>query len=64
MDFLAKFLRFPMITVAAINGHAYAGGLMFAFAHDYRIMNEDFGNLCLSEIKFGIGLAPGMNAIC
>ena len=64
MSFLARFVTLPMVTVAAINGHAYAGGLMFALAHDYRLMNRDFGNLCLSEIKFGIFLPPGMNAIC
>ena len=37
---------------------------MLALAHDYRIMNQDAGNLCMSEIKYGIFLPPGMMSVC
>lgn len=37
---------------------------MLALCHDYRIMNQDKGNLCMSEIKYGIYLAPGMMSVC
>ena len=47
-----------------LNGHTYAAGLFLALSHDFRIMNKDFGNLCVSEIKFGMSIPPGMNAIC
>ena len=38
--------------MAVINGHAVAGGLAFALAHDFRIMHTD-ANVGLSEIKNG-----------
>jgi enoyl-CoA hydratase/carnithine racemase len=60
---LGRLLCFPVPTIAAINGHAFAGGFMLAFAHDYRIMRTDRGFLCLPEIDLGMGLLPGMNAI-
>ena len=50
--------------MAVINGHAYAGGLMFALMHDFRIMANGKGRLCLSELKIGFPLPPGYNAYC
>jgi len=41
-------LRVP--TVAALNGHAYAGGAVFALACDYRIMRSDRGWICFNEV--------------
>ena len=32
-----------MPTIALLNGHAFAGGLMLAMHHDYRIMNPSKG---------------------
>ncbi|RKP23473.1 enoyl-CoA hydratase/isomerase [Syncephalis pseudoplumigaleata] len=60
---LRRMLTFPMPTVAAINGHAFAGGLMFAMAHDYRVMRSDRGFLCLNEIDMPAPLTPGMLAV-
>lgn len=37
---------------------------MFALAHDYRIMNKDAGKLCLSEIKYGFHVPPGLMSLC
>ncbi len=60
---LARMLCFPAITVAAINGHAFAGGGMLALAHDYRVMREDRGYFCLPEIDLGMPLTEGMTAL-
>ena len=49
-----------MPTIALINGHAFAGALMTAVAHDYRIMNPERGYLCLNEVDFGAPLRPAM----
>jgi enoyl-CoA hydratase/carnithine racemase len=59
----ARVLAFPRITVAAINGHAFAGGLMLALAHDLRVMRADRGFLCLPEIDLRLNLQPGMTAL-
>lgn len=59
----ARVLAFPRITVAAINGHAFAGGLMLALAHDLRVMRSDRGYACLPEIDLHLSLQPGMTAL-
>ncbi|KAJ1342571.1 hypothetical protein BSLG_002888 [Batrachochytrium salamandrivorans] len=60
---LHKLLTFRMPTVAAINGHAFAAGLMFALAHDYRVMRSDRGFLCMNEVDMPSPLTPGMTSI-
>lgn len=52
-----------MPTIALLNGHAFAGGLMTAMHHDYRIMNPSKGYICLNELDFGVPLMPAMSAI-
>ncbi|PFH61405.1 hypothetical protein XA68_17457 [Ophiocordyceps unilateralis] len=58
-----RFLTYPMPTIALINGHAFAGGLMLATAHDYRLAPRNRGYLCLNELLFGAPLKPAMAAI-
>lgn len=60
---LARVLAFPAVTVAAINGHAYAGGAMLAMACDFRVMRADRGYLCLPEIDLGMAFTDGMAAL-
>ena len=60
---LGRILTFPAITVAAVNGHAFAAGAMFATAHDFRVMREDRGYWCLPEVDLGLPLTPSMNAV-
>ncbi len=59
----ARVLGLPMLTAAAINGHAFAAGAMLALAHDYRVMRNDRGYFCLPEIDIDIPFTPGMNAL-
>lgn len=60
---LARTLAFPTPTVAAIPGHAFAGGAMFALAHDFRVMRADRGYFCLPEVDINIPFTPGMAAL-
>jgi enoyl-CoA hydratase/carnithine racemase len=59
----ARMLCFPTATVAAMNGHAFAGGGMLALAHDFRVMRADRGFFCLPEIDLKMPLTPGMTAL-
>lgn len=59
----ARILEAPFPTVAAVNGHAFAGGAMFALAFDQRVMREDRGFWCVNEVLLGMDLTPGMGAL-
>lgn len=51
--FEAAFL-FPRPLVAAINGHAIAGGAILACCTDHRVMAEDSGKVGLAEMRVGV----------
>ncbi len=59
----ARILEAPFPTVAAVNGHAFAGGAMFVLAFDQRVMRDDRGFWCVNEVLLGMDLTPGMGAI-
>lgn len=60
---LARVLAMPLPTVAAVQGHAFAGGGMLALAHDFRVMRADRGFFCLPEVNINIPFSRGMSAL-
>ena len=50
---------FPKPLVAALNGHAIAGGCMLALTCDKRLMAEGRNLISLNEITFGASLLAG-----
>ncbi|KAL2020796.1 hypothetical protein VTK56DRAFT_7994 [Thermocarpiscus australiensis] len=58
-----RVLTYPLPTVALLPGHAFAGGLMLAMHHDYRVMDPSRGFACVNELEFGVPLKPAMSAI-
>lgn len=51
---LHDLVSFPKPLIAAINGHAPAGGCVLAMCCDYRFMAEGQGRIGLNEVPVGI----------
>ena len=58
-----RLYTFPRPVVAALNGHAVAGGCMLALACDRRIMSAGPGKISLNEITFGSSVFAGCVAM-
>lgn len=59
----ARLLALPVITVTAVQGHAFAAGAMLTLAHDFRVMRSDRGFWCLPEVDIDMSFTAGMSAL-
>jgi enoyl-CoA hydratase/carnithine racemase len=59
----ARTLTFPRPTVAAINGHCFAAGAMWALSHDFRVMRSDRGFFSMPEVDIRIPFTDGMASL-
>jgi enoyl-CoA hydratase len=50
----SQLFVFPLPMVAAVNGHAIAGGCVMAAAADYRLMSRGKGRIGVPELRVGI----------
>ncbi len=55
-NYLFHIASLPIPTVALINGHAIGGGLLSAFACDYRIAQPGDYKLVLEQLSLGLSL--------
>jgi enoyl-CoA hydratase len=51
---MLRVFTFPRPVVAAIGGHAVAGGAILALACDVRVMGERTGRFGLNEVRLGV----------
>lgn len=51
---LRRLFTWPSPVIAAINGHAIAGGCILAAACDRRVMNGDGGKIGVTELMVGV----------
>lgn len=60
VDLCARMIRTPKPLIAAVNGHALAGGAVLALSCDERVMAEGEYGFGLNEINLGMPVTPGM----
>ncbi|NRQ40627.1 enoyl-CoA hydratase/isomerase family protein [Nonomuraea sp. NN258] len=62
-ELLARVLTLPLVTVGALQGHAFAAGAMLSLTLDFRVMRADRGYWCLPEADINLPFSPGMSAL-
>jgi enoyl-CoA hydratase len=55
----AAVFEFPKPVVAAVNGHAVAGGCVLACAADRKLMAREAGRIGVTELKVGVPFPAG-----
>jgi enoyl-CoA hydratase len=53
-EFMRAVLTYPKPVIAAVNGHAIAGGCILVAACDHRIMTEGQGRIGVPELAVGV----------
>lgn len=60
---MRRMLFYPLITIAALTGHAFASGAIFSCCFDFRYMRSDRGFVCWPEVDLNIPFMPYMTAV-
>ncbi|TIA83330.1 hypothetical protein E3P92_01790 [Wallemia ichthyophaga] len=62
--FILRLSSFPLPTIAAVNGHAFAMGFVLALCCDYIVgKSNGRGWFCMNENEFASNIPPGMLSV-
>ncbi len=53
---MLRLFKSPRMTIAAINGHSFAGGLIMALCCDFRIAADNDAKFSLNEVPIGVAI--------
>ncbi|CAL1716791.1 unnamed protein product [Somion occarium] len=63
---MRRLITFPIPTIAAINGHCFAGAMMLSLCCDYRVITDGGKRnvwMCMNEIHLGAGFPQSFTSL-